>query len=440
MALQTLTNEGYYRGSQTFLGIGNANSVSIDTNGGVGSVGNPSVDVTLDNTTGLVVGMLVTGNGLNALAAYKIAEITNGTDIKLDVAAVIGDNVSLTFTPITNATFNLTVVHFDPLPTEEGEFNVYVDNVLQTDSTYSYSSPALTFISPPSSGSTISIELIAYDREYGNYQNIKLKDIVNNFLISYVGENKIISKIKRADVAFHAQRAIQELSYDTFRSSKSQEIEIPPSLTMPIPHDYVNYIKVTWIDDRGLEYTMFPARKTSNPQALLQDNDYNYVIAADGTITYAENSETWKKYKANKPSEIKTDKDYLEERALYSTGGRYGITPEYTQDNGVFFVDQIRGRIHVSSNVEGKIIILHYISDGLAVDGDMMVHKFAEEAVYKYIAHAILSTRIQTPEYVIRRFKKERFAEIRKAKLRLSNLKTEELTQVMRGKSKVIKS
>ena len=37
------------------------------------------------------------------------------------------------------------------------------------------------------------------------------------------------------------------------------------------------------------------------------------------------------------------------------------------------------------------------------------------------------------------RFKREKFAETRKAKLRLSNLKSEELAQVMRGKSKQIK-
>ena len=69
----------------------------------------------------------------------------------------------------------------------------------------------------------------------------------------------------------------------------------------------------------------------------------------------------------------------------------------------------------------------------------MKVHKFAEEAMYKWIAHAILSTRANTPEYQVNRFKKERFAEIRKAKLRLSNIKLEEITQVFRGKSKQIK-
>ena len=37
------------------------------------------------------------------------------------------------------------------------------------------------------------------------------------------------------------------------------------------------------------------------------------------------------------------------------------------------------------------------------------------------------------------RYKKERFAETRKAKLRLSNFKLEELIQILRGKSKHIK-
>jgi len=69
----------------------------------------------------------------------------------------------------------------------------------------------------------------------------------------------------------------------------------------------------------------------------------------------------------------------------------------------------------------------------------MIVHKFAEEAMYKCIAHAILATRANTPEYLVNRFKKEKFAAKRVAKLRLSNIKIEELSQILRGKSKQIK-
>jgi len=69
----------------------------------------------------------------------------------------------------------------------------------------------------------------------------------------------------------------------------------------------------------------------------------------------------------------------------------------------------------------------------------MVVHKFCEEAVYKWIAYGILSSRTNIPEYIVQRYKKERFAETRKAKIRLSNIKIEEFTQVLKGLSKPIK-
>ena len=69
----------------------------------------------------------------------------------------------------------------------------------------------------------------------------------------------------------------------------------------------------------------------------------------------------------------------------------------------------------------------------------MQVHKFAEEAMYKHIAFNILSAKENIPEYIINRYRKDRRAALRNAKIRLSNVKIEELTQVMRGKTKHIK-
>ena len=69
----------------------------------------------------------------------------------------------------------------------------------------------------------------------------------------------------------------------------------------------------------------------------------------------------------------------------------------------------------------------------------MKVHKFAEDAMYKTMAHDIVAYRSSTPEYIIQRFRKDKIAAGRKAKLRLSNIKLEELTQILRGKSKQIK-
>ena len=90
--------------------------------------------------------------------------------------------------------------------------------------------------------------------KFGGYQFISLDDIITQFQIAYVGEDKVISKIKRTDISFHAKRALQELSFDTFKSTKSYQIDVPASLVMPLPHDYVNYTKLTWVDSSGIEH------------------------------------------------------------------------------------------------------------------------------------------------------------------------------------------
>lgn len=87
----------------------------------------------------------------------------------------------------------------------------------------------------------------------GAYQFISITDIINNFMVVYVGEDKIIPNVSRADVRFHASRAIQELTYDTFRSCKNLQMEVPPSLKLPLPHDYVNYVRLTVSDGENDE-------------------------------------------------------------------------------------------------------------------------------------------------------------------------------------------
>ena len=122
-------------------------------------------------------------------------------------------------------------------------------------------------------------------KNYGNYQFTTLEDIINQFLVAYVGEEKIINKVSRTDVAFHAQRAMQELSFDTFKSIKSQEIVLPPSNIMVLPHDYVNYTKLSWSDSAGIKHPLYPTSNTSNPFKIKQEDngDYDFLLT-QGTI------------------------------------------------------------------------------------------------------------------------------------------------------------
>ncbi len=278
----------------------------------------------------------------------------------------------------------------------------------------------------------------------GDYQFTTLDNIINAFMFFYVGENKIITKVSRTDVQFHGMRAIQELSYDVFRSVKSQEIEVPPSLTMALPQDYINYVKLVVIGGDGIEKNLYPTGKTSNPFAITQDSDgvYQFTDADnDGaldTLTEQNPSDTWTNYQAqeSEPSINASDSADVE---IDFAGRRYGLDPQHSHMHGSFYIDYLRGFIHFSSAVAGKTVTLKYISDGLGTDSEMVVHKFAEEAVYKHIVYGVISVRSNIPEYIVQRFKKERFAETRKAKIRLSNIKIEEFTQVLKGMGKQIK-
>tara|TARA_A100001201_G_scaffold122791_1_gene106677 strand:- start:442 stop:1569 length:1128 start_codon:yes stop_codon:yes gene_type:complete len=361
--------------------------------------------------------------------------------------------------------------------------------------------------------------------DLGNYQFTSLSDIISAFEFVYVGEDKLIDKVGRTEIRFHAQRALQEFSFDTLKSIKALEITVPSTLQMSLPQDYVNYVKICRVDTAGIEHVLYPAIKTSNPSSVQQhteddfasgviSGDYKFdsddldgdedttelllnfessviqettitttvtqslsavnsnivpgmmvagnfikagtkVVSVNGqnivfnqaptagttiNLTYTltkPKSSTWEAYRSHTP--VENQQDYTDEDYDLLSGERYGLDPQHAQVNGSFYIDELTGKIHFSSNINGKTVILKYISDSLGTEDEMKVHKFAEEAMYKQIAYAVLSGKRNVPLAIVARFKKEARAAKRTAKLRLSNIKLEEITQILRGKSKHIK-
>tara|TARA_R110001583_G_scaffold40686_1_gene129670 strand:- start:3311 stop:4447 length:1137 start_codon:yes stop_codon:yes gene_type:complete len=330
-------------------------------------------------------------------------------------------------------------------------FSVYLDGVLKTQTTDYVLQPLniIRFVSAPSLNSLIRVELNNQARfdNNGEYEYIKIKDVVDNFMTAYVGDGKYITNVKRKDVVFHAKRGLQEFSYDTLRSLKSQELSIPDSLNIIIPQDYVNYTRLAWVDSNGVQRTIFPANAlTMNPVDPLiqdtegepiQDNFQSNIEAAQGLIEERWNSSNERDLTGDRRDEESNVYNWAWWKTAY--GQRYGMDPAVSQSNGWFTIDDRRGMFSFSSDLVGKVITLEYISDGLAYDADTKIPKMIEEAMYMHIVYSILSSKMNVPEYVVQRFKKDRRAQLRNAKIRLSNLKLDTLIQTMRGKSKWLK-
>ena len=352
--------------------------------------------------------------------------------------------------------FTLTTAAFSTIPSS---VVVFVDGKEINTNNYTYSSPTVTFTGnvsnadvlgsngTPIAGKIIEVKPTGSLNKFGDYRYVSLNDAINNYMVAFVGDGKLIPSVKKSDVLFHAKRGLQEFSYDVSRTEKIQEIEIGTSLSIPMPQDYIHYVRISFIDDVGVEHIVYPARYTSKPsESILQDDDYNYLFDVDGSLLTGTPviDDRFRSFDNRKISGNFAEEDISYDTSIglqkiTSYGGRKGSNPETTQENGVFVIDELNGKISFSSELAGQIVTLKYTSDGLGTDDEMKIHKFAEDAIYKYITYGVASSRANFPEYIINRFRKEKRAAIRNAKLRLSSLKIAELEQVMRGKSKFIK-
>ena len=283
---------------------------------------------------------------------------------------------------------------------------------------------------------------------YGESQYVSLKDVVNNFMLMYVGYDKLIDNADRYNVLFHAKRSVQELNYDAFKSIKSLEVVVNEDLRVILPEDYVNYVRIS-VEQDGVLFKL-TENQTINYATRYQQNDNGTFLFTAGGDLIEEQSEL---------DRIRIEGDYTmyygpgywngQYGYLYADnwyfgyrfGGFYGMDASNANANPTYVINKESGVINFSSGLAGKIIVLEYISDGLnsVNPSEIKIHKFAEEFIYAYIKWCMLNNRIGYNEYIIKRARDEKSALLRNTKIRLSNINPRRLLMAMRGKDNWIK-
>ena len=287
----------------------------------------------------------------------------------------------------------------------------------------------------------------------GSYQFTNIDDMINNFMVAYVGSGKVLNAVPRHEVAFWMQRAVQEFNYDIFPAEKNLELELGPTRTIKLPNDYVKVVKVAWIDAQGLERVVTRNRQASTSQAIVQDNEYDPVLDFMGDKVVADTSEQQKLFQDPQTrSELLalaqnyyynyiTDYNYSYYNESYY-GRQWGANPEEVFVNGTYLIDDFAGTVVFDYLFrEGQLVTFRYISDGLGENGDftkVFVPKLAEDAVYSSVLYNLSKIR-PSAAGAAPLYKKEAYAKMKNAKIRLMNLNREEMAQIFRGKSKWIK-
>ena len=406
MASITETNQQYYQGAQPFLA----------TTG--------QKDFTTTFNTDLVLGDINPLNTDYALNNFKLYKSQTGLPGNFT-------EVTTGYTVVGN------IVRFTNAPFNDVPSTPYIVVQLKTLDGGKYGNQ-------DAFGQTV-------EENYGGYEYITLNDAIDNFMVGYVGDGKILQNAKKSDVLFFAKRSLQEFSYDTLKSIHSQELTVPASLSLPLPQDYVNYVRVSRIDELGIKRIIYPVNN-------LTINPYNNPVQDTAGIptqdNFGENLEgtsitedRWKNANLDLLNFNLLDNfdDFAYWWNLYgfdgnfNTGKLYGLDPQTSQINGWFSINYREGKISFSNKLVNKLIVLEYVSDGLSYDGESKVPKMAEDALYASILYNIVSVRANQDPNTVIRLKRDRSAKLRNAKIRLSNIKLDEISQVMRGKSKWIK-
>jgi hypothetical protein len=283
------------------------------------------------------------------------------------------------------------------------------------------------------------------DKNWGTYQNTTLADVVNNFMLMYQDDGELLNNVNRYKVLFHAKRGLQELNYDANRQINVLELDVSHNLKFVLPPDYVNYVRVSlfW---GGLLYPMYENIQANHATEFIQDEAYNILFDDQGNALVGTSKLDLSRLAGYNQELCPFNNQwgwYIDGLWYfnYNYGARYGLNTEIANTNPTFRVDKAAGCINFSSGVGGHSVVLEYISDGLynQDDSQITVPKLAEEFLYSYIKWAILNNKSNVPEYVVRRAQKEKIANWRNFKIRVSDLHPGRLLMNLRKQAQWIK-
>jgi hypothetical protein len=216
------------------------------------------------------------------------------------------------------------------------------------------------------------------ENNYGSYQYTDLKTIIDGMVQAGFYGNNYIKHTRRSQFVKEARAGIRELNREVKRTIAAMEITVGPKLYVPVPEDFVDWVRVSIILPN---FRLKKIKENVNiPTALgyLQDSDYNILFDSDGEVLLADSSNHF-----NRPQEKFTI-------AQWDNDNKYGE----------FVFDEARGVFGFSTDLEDKEVIIEYVSDGLAKgdlkEEEIKVHKYLEDALVAYIYYNCIRWRRST--------------------------------------------
>lgn len=267
--------------------------------------------------------------------------------------------------------------------------------------------------------------------DHGNYQFVSFNSLVEDMVEETLDGDSYLKNTKRSQIIKWLKKGVREMNFNALNRPKFLEFTLPPSLSMVMPVDYVDWVRIWVIGDDGFLYTLGNNKNMNIAEAFLQDDNYEILFDNDGNPLKADSADNI--FGAPFKRRI---------LAPSCRGNMKNIDTSAYSTNGEFNVDKENGRIGFSSNLSEQTIVLQYISDSLEdekiFNGDLKINKYAIDAIHDYAYWQIIRKKRTVNAGEKQLARREYFNSRRKTKMRISNIKVNDILKAVTSATKWI--
>ena len=287
-----------------------------------------------------------------------------------------------------------------------------------------------------------SVNPFIYDQNpsENSYVYVSLEQMVNDFEANFVGDHKVLNNVTRYNIIYWFKKAIQQFTFSTLQEIKAVELELGDTLEITLPSDYVNYVRISWLDVHTGKFIPLSENNEMNPfvKGYLQDHEAQILFDNDGFplegTSYTELINDGLQYgiNANGCRIYSCDDQYRRGHGALNFSSPKPF-------DGTWKIDKRLGKIHFSSNCLSKAIILEYISDGLeyANSSDIKVNKMAEIALIDRVYAELLRLERGIPDYEKRNAEKTANTSLRNTKIAIG-VNIQQIGEIMKRRRPMI--
>lgn len=283
--------------------------------------------------------------------------------------------------------------------------------------------------------------------KHGSYQYVPLKDIVNDMWLNTQEDDSILKNVRRYRILNKVKDAIRKHNKQVFKDILAMEITVPDDLSFVLPHDFVDYVRVSLIvtDPVTGSFRLQPLNINNNIQTAvgyLQDNNWDILFDQDGYILKADSSNAYNKPYKRYEFNTSSYGGYFYNNNYSGRSNNPPLDTTKLSKYGEFQIDERRGEIVFSSDLSDKDIVMEYISDGLSFDtyaeGDISVHKDALSVVKDWAYFSLIEHNRSVPLNEKNRALARYKTSLHEAKIERSGFDLLDITRKLRLSSKTL--